>query len=74
MNKFTPFWIIWTPTGSTPPKVRHSIRGEAVSEAERLARLTPGAEFYVLEAYGCCKKSDVQWTLADGQEEEEIPF
>ena len=44
------FWIVWSPTGATPPKYRHSTRGAAVSEAERLAREKPGQEFIVMGA------------------------
>ncbi|MCA8502197.1 hypothetical protein LGN13_10875 [Burkholderia multivorans] len=45
------FWIIWSPTGSTPPSKRHTDYLEAVREAERLARAARGgAEFYVMRA------------------------
>lgn len=74
MNKFAPFWLVWSPTGKTPPSRRHDLKEEATTEAERLARATPGAEFYVLEAHACCRKSDVQWTLAEGHDEQDIPF
>ncbi|CAJ3096557.1 Uncharacterised protein [Burkholderia pseudomallei] len=45
------FWIIWSPTGSTPPSKRHTDYLEAIREAERLARAARGgAEFYVMRA------------------------
>lgn len=74
VNKFTPFWLVWSPTGKTSPSKRHDLKEEAAAEAERLARANPGAEFYVLEPHACCKKSDVQWTLAAGHSGEDIPF
>jgi len=44
------FFIIWCPTGPHSPKHRHVSRGAAVKEAERLARVHPGNEFYVMQA------------------------
>lgn len=44
------FFLVWSPTGPTPPKHRHSTRETAKAEAERLARLNRGAEFFVLVA------------------------
>ncbi|RQZ89923.1 hypothetical protein DF053_08750 [Burkholderia cepacia] len=44
------FFIIWCPTGPYPPKHRHESRDAAVQEAERLARVHPGNEFYVMQA------------------------
>lgn len=43
------FWMVWCPTGR-PPMVRHMSESSAVIEAERLARMNPGSEFYVLQA------------------------
>lgn len=45
----TVFWMVWNPQRN-PPSHRHSLKHNAVREAERLARLHPGDEFYVLEA------------------------
>jgi hypothetical protein len=44
------FWLVWSPTGTTPPTHRHEHYHLAQTEAERLARLYPGEEFYVLIA------------------------
>ncbi|MBU9317246.1 hypothetical protein L0Z13_11755 [Burkholderia multivorans] len=44
------FFIIWCPTGPHSPKHRHRSRNAAVIEAERLARVHPGNEFYVMQA------------------------
>ena len=41
------FWMI-TGDGNSP-KVRHASRQLAQNEAERLARLYPGQEFFILE-------------------------
>lgn len=42
-------YLIWTPKGSNPRK-RHPSIEEAEKEAERLAKLNPNKEFYVLKA------------------------
>ncbi len=42
------FWMITGPQNT--PKVRQSTEDVALAEAERLANLHPGTEFYVLEA------------------------
>ncbi|MCE4544622.1 MULTISPECIES: hypothetical protein [unclassified Caballeronia] len=44
------FWIVWCPTGTAPPSHRHEHYEQAVREAERLATLAPGKEFYVMGA------------------------
>lgn len=44
------FWLVWSPTGSTPPSHRHEFVHSAIAEAERLARSAPNAKFYVLKA------------------------
>lgn len=43
------FWLVWSPTGATPPKFRHPTEQSAVQEAERLAIVNPGTLFVVLE-------------------------
>ena len=49
-NYLDAFFIVWCPTGPTPPKHRHEVREHAVQEAERLARAHPGNEFFVMQA------------------------
>lgn len=44
------FFIVWSPEGKTPPRIRHETREDATAEAERLARSNPGDFFYVLES------------------------
>jgi hypothetical protein len=43
------FWLVWSPTGTTPPKFRHESEKAATEEAERLAITHPGQLFVVLE-------------------------
>ncbi|WP_042297134.1 hypothetical protein [Paraburkholderia bannensis] len=50
MNLFDPkpFYLVWSPTGQTPPTFKHQSRQSAVMEAERLARAHRGQKFFVL--------------------------
>lgn len=43
------FWMVWNPAANAP-RHRHDYEGGAIAEAERLARLHPGQEFFILEA------------------------
>jgi len=72
VSNFVRFWIVWSPTGSRPPSHRHATEAAARNEADRLARAIPGAEFFVLEAKGCARKVEVQWSEA--VEPAEMPF
>lgn len=69
------FWMV---LGCGTPVYRHSSKESAVKEAERLAMLSPGDEFVVLEAIAACKKSDVQWREFEPEERydsnQAIPF
>ncbi len=42
-----PFYTVWRPTGSAPTK-RHATRGNAEHEAERIARMYPGFDVFVM--------------------------
>ena len=44
-----PFWMVWC-ADNMPPMVKHQNEQDAKKEAERLAGLHPGHNFYVLEA------------------------
>lgn len=44
------FFLVWNPNGKTIPQYRHQTRDGAIEEAERLARLNPECEFFVLQA------------------------
>lgn len=52
------FFMVWNPSGGSPV-FRHSLRSQAVQEAERLARLHPEQVFFVLGAVSVSKKKDV---------------
>ena len=43
------FYVVWNPRGNWPMR-RHSFEYQALAEAERLAQINPGEEFYVLRA------------------------
>ena len=43
------FWMVWSPQGRAPT-VRHVSLKQAEQEAERLFKLDPTCEFYVLQA------------------------
>jgi hypothetical protein len=68
--KTSPFWIVWCPTGPTPPRMRHNNRPSAEAERDRLARVHVGHEFFVLRAESSAKKIDVEVTRFD----EDVPF
>lgn len=52
------FWMVWNPAGNSP-SFRHETEHGAVFEATRLARMSPGQSFFVLEAVKMVTKSDV---------------
>ena len=64
------FWLVWNPR-RTSPTCQHESEFKAREEAERLARLTPGDEFVVLESLAFCKVDliPVNWRDTD-----DIPF
>lgn len=63
------FWLVWNPEGGAPT-VKHFNEEKAVKEAQRLARLKPGREFFVLFAQTKYVKADVQCIRL----EPEMPF
>ena len=44
------FYMVFSPTGTTPPRARHSTEQEAIAEATRLASTHRGSEFFVMRA------------------------
>lgn len=47
--EYPPFWLVWNPAGRAPT-YKHTSRGSAKAEAERLANLCPGETFVVLQS------------------------
>ena len=60
------FWMVWCEEQGMP-KVKHLSVSSAEKEAERLARLHPGARFYVLscEKYAWVIPRAVDWVKLD---------
>jgi len=67
------FWLVWCPTGSKTPSFRHQTYQSAVQEAERLARCSGNAEFYVLRAETMRKVDNMQ-RVDFAHPDSEIPF
>lgn len=44
------FWLVYSPTGTTPPKYQHQSEATALAECDRLAGQYPGSVFYALKA------------------------
>lgn len=59
-NQQRTFWMV---LGSGAPTFRHPSEVAAKAEAERLARMSPGNEFVVLESIASVKKSELQWSV-----------
>jgi hypothetical protein len=51
-SKDSKFFLVWSPGGYTPPKVRYPTRSEADVAAQAMAARYIGQEFFVLEAIG----------------------
>lgn len=67
-----PFWMV---KGAGPASAIHHSRGAAEAEAQRLARLHPGNEFFVMEAVAVHRKVDVERiVLRHDADYEELPF
>lgn len=46
-----PFYIVWNPRGTHPPRTRHPSKHLAQKEAERLALAHPGNNFFVMQSH-----------------------
>lgn len=44
------FFLVYSPHGVTPPTVEHPTHKLAFAECYRLAKLNPGADFYVMRS------------------------
>lgn len=66
------FWMI---KGDGPTNHIHETRHGAELEADRLARLHPGIQFFVLEAVACHRRHDIERiALGRPDSRDEIPF
>lgn len=73
----TGFYLVWSPTGTHPPKYRHETRQAAKTEAERLAQQCPGKQFFVLAALSLSSIPPVTENLTRPPEpasDDDIPF
>jgi hypothetical protein len=53
------FWMVWNPKGGHPTK-QHASQVIAEGEAQRLARSSPGNQFYVLRAVSVTRVTKVE--------------
>lgn len=65
-------WLVWNPFGNAP-RYQHESFESAQKEAERLAGLHHGVEFFVLETVGVAFKKDIHF-IPINNIIEEIPF
>ena len=64
MTDTTKFFFVWNPSGHAP-SFRHPDMQSARTEADRMARLNPNQQFWVLEAKGFCRIANPDsWTKA----------
>lgn len=68
--------VFWMVLGRGTPTYRHDSFDSAKNEAERLARLSPGCEFFVLRAIGKVVKEELKWEYytKPNQSNDEVPF
>lgn len=64
------FFILWSPTGPTPPRRLHQTKHQAQQVAEKMAREHPGQEFFVMRTVSVTKKVDVITETFD----DDLPF
>ncbi len=68
------FYIVWSPTGPSNPRVRHHSFLGALRAAEDMSRQHQSQEFYVMRACSVSKMVSVATTKLDPPDDEEIPF
>lgn len=70
-----PFWIVWSPEGSRPPRYRHNSVNTAEAEARRLAAEHPGQDFYVARIIGRAQMPQgVSYVYHEGALDMDVPF
>jgi hypothetical protein len=70
VNSPAKFWLVWCPTGTHSPVVKHMSMHAAMTESKRLAAQHIGREFFVVESIGLAVIR-VDWAETN---EMEIPF
>ncbi len=71
MTSTSIFWLVWSPTGVSAPRVRHLSETEATNAAVDMANRYPSQEFFVLQAKSRSKSIAVTTTKLTDME---IPF
>lgn len=66
------FWMVWNPAKAAPT-FKHESERNARIEAERLARMCPGEQFFVLEAVEMRCVTDMQRVNLRGKSDD-LPF
>lgn len=69
-----PFWLLWCPTVTNPPRFQHDTYESAEREAERLACIYPGNTFYVVEPRYSVNTGPQRITYVAPIDDEELPF
>lgn len=67
------FYCVWNPEHGLPT-VKHKTYGIAQTEAERLAKLNPGKQFYVLGTMGVAFQPEPRLFTPSKVNAVEIPF
>jgi hypothetical protein len=69
-----PFYLVWNPVGF-PPRYKHTTQASAEIEAQRLAELDQGNEYFVLAPISATKRvSFMRRTFDLSSVAEDIPF
>ncbi len=71
MSKPESFYIVWSPTGPSSPRVRHQNYASALKAAEDMSRMHQSQEFFVMCAVSVSKMVNVVTTRLD---DDRIPF
>jgi hypothetical protein len=67
------FWLVWNPAGRAPV-FKHSSEASAVAEAERLAKLNQGQQFFILQAVAMLTVTNMRRVSLTPAEFDETPF
>jgi hypothetical protein len=75
MSDAATFFLVWNPKRSAPT-YQHASYESALRESERLARMSPGQDFFILQAVSRTKKQDVETIRLEPvqQLDDQIPF